>query len=173
MRAALAATAVAVVAAAACVSEHPRAPLPAPVPVVTVTMTEYSFQLDRAVPSGRVVFRMRNVGRLAHSATLLPLPEDLPPIQVQLQGTERRYLAPFAGVPERPPDTSRSFAVELQPGVRYAMICYTIDPDRQNHASKGMSTEFRTAGPPLNDRRTPSETAPVPPVQNQGASPAS
>lgn len=145
--AALVATSCALVVPACTLDRGPQtAPVPQPVPVITVAMSEYRFEFPGRVPSGRVVFRMRNVGRRAHSATLLALPDDLPPIDQQLKGTERRYLEPFADVPPRRPGMSRSFAVDLQPGQRYALICYTIDPDEQSHAAKGMSIEFRTPG---------------------------
>ncbi len=124
------------------------APLPKAPPVVPVTMTEYRFALEGDVPSGRVVFRVRNAGRLHHRVTLVALPEDLPPIDVQLGGTERRYIEPFAGMPERAPATTSSFAVDLEPATRYAFICFTVDRDNQNHAEKGMATEFRSAGRP-------------------------
>ncbi|MGK5551715.1 hypothetical protein ACSNOI_08875 [Actinomadura kijaniata] len=55
--------------------------LPSPVPAraaeVRVEMGEYFFRLDRAVvraPHGRVVLRLRNVGRMPHEAILLRLP---------------------------------------------------------------------------------------------------
>lgn len=135
------------------------APLPKAPPVVPVTMTEYDFALERLVPSGRVVFRVRNAGRLHHRVTLVALPEDLPPIDVQLQGTERRYIQPFAGMPERAPGTTSSFAVDLEPGTRYAFICFTVDRDNVNHAEKGMATEFRSAGHPTT---TTAPSAPAP-----------
>ncbi|MDP9386904.1 MAG: hypothetical protein M3Q48_02985 [Actinomycetota bacterium] len=127
--------------------------------MVPVTMSEYDFALDGGVPSGRVVFRVRNAGRLHHRVTLVALPEDLPPIDVQLRGTERRYVEPFAGMPERAPGTTSSFAVDLAPGVRYAFICFTVDRDNKNHAEKGMATEFRSAGRPTSTT-APTGTAP-------------
>lgn len=135
------------------------APLPEPTPVVPVTMSEYRFKLAPSVPSGRVVFRMRNAGRLAHRVTLVPVPEDMAPIDVQLRGAERRFLEPFAGMPERRPGMTSSFAVDLEPGRRYAFVCFTVDRDNRSHAQKGMAAEFRTAGRPT-ATESPSTTAP-------------
>lgn len=126
--------------------------MPRPTPVVPVKMTEYAFGVASSVPSGRVVFRVRNAGRLPHRVTLVRLPDDMPPIKAQLRGTERRFLEPFAGMPERRPGTTSSFAVDLEPGRRYAFICFTVDRDNKTHAQKGMGGEFRTAG-----HRTPAE----------------
>ncbi len=139
------------VAAGACQgSAGPQAPLPVGAPEVVVTMDEYRFDFATPVPAGRVVFRVRNEGELPHRLTLVPLPEDLPPLDQQLRGTTRQYIAPFAGVsdrqPARQPGDSGMFAVDLAAGRRYGVICFLEDPDGQTHAVKGMLDEFR-AGP--------------------------
>lgn len=160
----LAAVAITVLATTGCAERGLRnvAALPQPTPVVVVTMSEYSFDVEPRVPSGRVVFRFRNTGRLPHRVTLLALPEDLPPIKAQLLGSERRYLEPFAGMLERLPGGTGSFAVDLEPGRRYGIVCFTVDRDNQSHAQKGMSTEFRAAGRPV-PQEAPPGTAPAPP----------
>jgi len=121
-------------------------PLPAPMPVVEVTMTEYRFDYTPPAVSGRVLFRVTNRGQENHELSLEPLTEDFPPIDEQLHGSVRRFLPPFAGVATQRPGQRRAFAVDLQPGVRYALICFSQAPDGQSHALKGMSSEFR-AGP--------------------------
>jgi hypothetical protein len=45
-------------------------------------------------------------------------------------------------MPARPPGSTTSVAVDLAPG-RYGLVCFLPDPDGQQHAQKGMSSEFR------------------------------
>ncbi len=122
----------------------PEVPLPEPPHVVVVTMTEYEFQFDGDIPAGHVVFEFVNEGRLEHRPTLLGLPDDLPPIHEQLQGSERAVLTPFAGVPTRRPGEIGTFAVDLAPEHRYAFICFARGPNGESHALEGMSAEFLT-----------------------------
>lgn len=110
-------------------------------------MLDHRFELDRSVPAGRVVFRIRNAGQAPHHLTMIPLPDDVPPIAEQLRGSQRRFVDPFAGIYEREPGDTGTFAVDLGPGRRYAMICSVRDGDDQPHWAKGMATEFRTPGP--------------------------
>lgn len=128
-------------------SEENQAPLPRAAPVVVVTMREYHFDYNPAIRSGRVVFRFVNEGQRFHRPALLPLPEDLPPIDVQLRGSKRRSISPFAGVYDRRPGATGTFAVDLVAGRRYALICYARDPDGSSHALKGMASEFRALRP--------------------------
>lgn len=120
------------------------ATLPPVPPVVDVAMDEFRFSYQGPVPAGRVVFRIRNAGSVKHRLTLLPLEEDVPPIEAQLRGAERRLVKPFAGVPVRRPGKTGTFAVDLAPGRRYAIICFLRDDDGRPHALKGMTGEFRT-----------------------------
>lgn len=125
-----------------------RAALP-PVPgVVEVDMADNRFDYDPAIGSGRVLFRVTNTGTVPHSLSLLPLTDDIPPIDDQLHGTTRRTILPLAAIKARPPGTSTTFAVDLTPGVRYAMVCFVDDADGVPHALKGMNSEFRTTGAP-------------------------
>lgn len=139
--------AVASAVATGCSRSTPASELPQSPPTIEVTMRENSFDYDGPVPEGRVVFRVRNAGRVDHRLTLMPLPEDTPPILEQITGPERRVGARFAGIPTRPPGTTGMFAVDLLPGTRYAMVCYVVDRDGTSHAHKGMVSEFRTSGP--------------------------
>ncbi len=111
--------------------------------VIAVAMREYRFDYDPAIPAGRVVFEFFNAGHVEHRPVLLALPEDLPPIDIQLRGTERRGIAPFAGVPAQAPGEAGTFAVDLLPGRRYALICFARGADGEPHFLEGMNSEFR------------------------------
>ncbi|MEX2289751.1 MAG: hypothetical protein WD794_05420 [Mycobacteriales bacterium] len=121
-----------------------RPAAPAAAAVVEVQMVDHRFEFATPVPAGRVVFRLTNAGRSPHNLVLIPLPEDLPPIQEQIRGTKRRLVEPYAGIYDRPPGDTGTFAVNLLPGQRYAMICTVVDADGEPHSKKGMATEFRT-----------------------------
>jgi hypothetical protein len=121
-------------------------PPPQGSPVVVVNMEDYRYEHEPSIPAGRVVFRFVNTGVYTHRPSLLPLDEDVPPIDEQLQSSERRIVLPFAGVPDRQPGESGTFAVDLEPGRRYALICFFRDPDGVTHARKGMTSEFRAGG---------------------------
>lgn len=144
----------AAVMATSCQGSPARAaPLPAPPAVVDVTMSEYRFEYPPVVPSGRVVFRVRNAGQVEHQLELLHLSEEFPPIDVQVRGSERRVVTPLAGVRNRRPGASGTFAVDLVPGRRYAIVCFVRDSDGEVHAVKGMNSEFR---PSANQTQAPS-----------------
>lgn len=110
-------------------------------------MKDNRFVFDRALPAGRVVFKVTNDDHLPHRLTVLPLADDLPPLDAQLHGDTRRAAAPFAGLPSQAPGSSDSFAVDLQPGGRYGFICFLQDADGISHALKGMNADLRAAGP--------------------------
>lgn len=140
-------TTVAGLVAAACSGASSRdLPLPAGPAVVDVSMLENRFEYKPTVPSGRVVFRVTNVGREDHRLALLPLPENIPPIDEQLRSPNRTPISPFAGTRPLRPGQRSSIAVDLQPGVRYAFICFLLNQEGQSHAQLGMSSEFRTPG---------------------------
>lgn len=112
--------------------------------VVDVTMTDNRYEYTPPIRSGRVVFRVRNAGNHEHRIAIYPLPEDLPPIDVQLQGSERRNVQRLAAPLPRKPRQTQSFAVNLEPGRRYALLCFLKPPGSQNtYAELGMNTEFR------------------------------
>lgn len=119
--------------------------LPGRTATVQVSLQEYNIGHTPHVPSGRVMFALRNSGRVPHRPSLVPLTEDVPPIDQQLRGAERRAVSPFAGVTTLGPGERGVFAVDLEPGRRYAFICFAADEDGRPHAVKGMSSEFRAA----------------------------
>ena len=107
-------------------------------------MAEYRFDHQAEIPPGRTVFRVVNAGAESHSLVLVGLEEDVPPIDEQLRSPNRRGAATYAQVPERPPGSRDTFAVDLEPG-RYAFICFVRGSDGISHSLKGMSSEFRVS----------------------------
>ena len=145
-------------AGTACSTGDAGKALPGGPTVVTISLEEYRFDYSTPVAAGRVVFRFENEGKLVHQPDLLPLGEEVPPIDEQLRGDTRVAVAPFAGIPPRNPGETGAFAVDLVAGQRYAFVCFARDPDDdESHALKGMSTEFRAGGP---DARPMPTTAP-------------
>jgi len=110
-------------------------------------MREYGFVPTGQFPAGQVVFMMKNKGKIMHSAALFALPEGLPPLKEQLEGSQRRPIERFAGTPALPAGVGNSFVADLAPGQRYGLICFVSDPDGKSHALKGMFLEFKTPGP--------------------------
>lgn len=106
-------------------------------------MREYGFQYDaRSMPRGRVIFRVRNLGHRRHELIFVSLPEDFPPIDVQLRSKTRRALGTVARLHPLRPGTDDAVAVDLAPG-RYAMLSFLRDPRGVPEARKGMNSEFR------------------------------
>lgn len=135
---------------AACESPSARRrPLPASPHVVAVEMRDYRFDYRAAIAGGRVLLRVRNRGSMAHSLSLIPLTDDIPPIDEQLRGSQRRTITPLVQVTLRQPGTRTSIAVDLVPGVRYAFVCFIRDADGQPHFLRGMSAEFRAGASPF------------------------
>lgn len=120
-------------------------PLPASPPVIDVTIRDDRIESGPLVPAGRVVFRVYNGGSTKHQLKMLPLDEDFPPIQVQLRGSERRVVSPFAGVPAIDPGSGSVFAVDVVPDTRYALFCLLPGRDGVPYGAKGVSIEFRSA----------------------------
>lgn len=109
---------------------------------VTVSMSDNRFAYRPPRSTGRVVFEVRNDGRVDHELVLVILPDELPPLEQQLRSESRRVIATLGSLPRRQPGHRGTFAVDLQPG-RYGIICFVQDPDGIQHAQKGMSSEFR------------------------------
>ena len=128
--------------AAGCTSSGASSSTPPAAPVVDVAMSEYGYDFDARVPAGRVVVRARNLGSVDHELLLVELPEDFPPVKDQLQSDKRRAVSNVGRVAKRTPGTTGTFAADLAPG-RYAMACFILDPDGNQHAVKGMVEEFR------------------------------
>lgn len=130
----------------ACISRGSAGALPAPSQLVDVTMRDYRYDFEPPSRPGRAVFRARNAGEVSHELRLLPLSDDIPPIEQQVMGEERREVPAFGRIHPRLPAGQGVFAVDLQPGQRYALVCFVYDRDGEVHARKGMVAEFRTPG---------------------------
>lgn len=124
-------------------TESSGAPLPPGPTVIPVKLKEYSFDYRQPVPAGRAVFELLNTGTVRHQLRVFLLPEDVPPIDEQLRGSERRIVEPIASVPNLAPGETASVAVDLFPGQRYALLCFIREADGMVHAQKGMASEFR------------------------------
>jgi hypothetical protein len=119
-------------------------PRPKSSAVVTVTMREYSFSVSHPLPGGRVVFRVRNAGHETHSLLLVPLEDSDPAIAEAVHRLEPPFR-PLGEINPREPGSTGVFAVNLEPGRRYAMICNLDSGDGVSHAFKGMAWEGRAA----------------------------
>jgi len=107
-------------------------------------MVDYRFIYKAPFSPGRAVFTVANAGRVNHRLTLIPLDEDVPPIDMQLHGTERRNVQPEVQTPVLRPGQSEVIAFDVIPGQRYALVCFLRDQgDPVGHALKGMNSEFR------------------------------
>lgn len=137
---------VSVIALTACQGPAAQYALPPGPQVVEVEMDDYGFTYDPSIGPGRVLFRVRNTGAVRHSLTLLPLNEEIPPIDQQLRGSTRRAITPLAVIRSRQAGASTSFAADLAPGARYAFVCFLDDADGTPHWVRGMTSEFRTTG---------------------------
>lgn len=117
---------------------------------VTVSMVEYRFVYGNRVAAGRVVFGVGNAGRLPHRLSLFALADEAPPIDVQVRAREGLKLTPLVvEMPVlQPGEQGGSFAVDLKPGARYAMVSLWPSPEGKPDALLGMTTEFRTARSP-------------------------
>lgn len=140
--------------AGACSSESatPARPAPPDPPAVEAyTLTEFGFAGATRIAPGRVVIRLVNEGDQVHQPALVAVPDDVPPIVEQLRGTVRRNVDPVGGVNGARPGATSSFAVDLEPGRRYAFVCYaeTEDPQTKEpvrHANMGMALDVFTTG---------------------------
>lgn len=139
---------VAAMAAAGCSSgprlEAYRPPQP---PVVLVSMTEYRVVHARPVPAGRVVFGVINRGFSPHRLSLVALAEDSPPADQQLGAGGLGDAVPVAQMPVLQPTQDSTFAAELEPGTRYALLSLHRTSDGRTDAERGMVAEFRAQPP--------------------------
>lgn len=126
---------------------HSPAPAPDLMPQqVDVTMTEYRFEYAPPSQPGRTVFQVRNVGAEDHVFGLYLLPDDLPPIDEQLKGDERRGVDSPLELPVAEPGEVQTVGVDLVEGQRYAILCFLgSTAENQTHAVLGMNSEFRVA----------------------------
>lgn len=110
---------------------------------IDVIMTEYAFSFTPPAHGGRTVVRVRNNGKETHKLDLVPLPDDFPPIDVQVKSSSPRGATPFVELPVARPGDRQTIAVDLVAGQRYAMVCILPSPSRQSHARLGQNAEFR------------------------------
>lgn len=128
---------------AACSStDAVRAPLPPRAQVVEVTISDNHYDYDTRIRPGRTVFVGHNVGKVAHTMLLFKVPDDLPPVDVQIHGTQRHQVDGLAGTRVQP-GAVNSFAVDLAPNQRYYMLDFDFDTDHKTFATKGLDSEFR------------------------------
>lgn len=110
-------------------------------------MKDNRFDFDRksaTLPSGRIVFRARNDGKLHHQVTLIALPDGFPgTLRQELEKPGRRAVPTLVQMPEKPPGAVGVFAVDLPRG-RYGLLCSVMFPDGVSHSRRGMVWEFRT-----------------------------
>lgn len=127
-------------------------------------MSEYHLAYSAHIPAGRVVFVVTNHGRLPHQLRLFPLSEDVPPIDVQLHGSERRPITPLVEMTLLVPGQTGSFAADLINHGRYAMVSFFRSPGAEVDALLGMNSEFRAGDlapepPPASSESTTSHPA--------------
>jgi len=83
---------------------------------------------------------MRNADQIQHSVSLVRLKEDQVGSIAEIVRQPAIYATIVVLNPE--PEHNVRFGLDLIPG-RYALICFTKDPDGVAHYLKGMASEFR------------------------------
>lgn len=142
-------------------------PLPPEAATVQVRLADDELSMEGGpVPAGRVVFTVRNVGEHDHRFTLAPIDNDRPPMEQDVADETERPIRQLARVPTLQPGESGTFAVDLAPDQRYAMLDYAEAPDGTQYMDLGVVGEFRTQ-PRTRPAGLPSPTSPT------GASPGS
>lgn len=126
---------------AACRGATDQPPLPDEPATVEVELDEYAFTYQPPIPSGRVVFEVRNRGDELHQLVLVRLPDEAD-LDELLDSPTPRALPPVYTVPAREPGGSASFAVDLTPG-RYGLLCFVEADDGAQHHEKGMVSQFK------------------------------
>lgn len=120
-------------------------PLPPEAATVEVRLADDELSLEgRPVPAGRVVFEVRNVGEHDHRLTLAPIGDDRPPMEQDVADETERPIRQLARVPTLKPGETGTFAVDLAPDQRYAMVDYAEAPDGTQYMDLGVVGEFRT-----------------------------
>lgn len=126
-----------------CSSDKSPRGLPSSAPVIAVTMKEYQFRHQPGAPRGRVIFRVRNEGELAHQLLLVRLPDDMTgTLDAQLRSPNRRPVRALESLPVSAPGKTSVFAADLEGG-RYGFVCFLKDSGEVTHALKGMSSDLR------------------------------
>lgn len=127
-----------------CSGSSRGAPLPAPPSIVKVRMANDRFIYKPPTSTGRAVFSVTNADKVNHRLTLIPIDDDVPPIDEQLHSTSRRQAQPEAQSLILHPGQAEAFAIDVVPGQRYALVCFLHEPgDPVIYALKGMNSEFR------------------------------
>ena len=116
---------------------------------MTVSVREFSFDVSGPLAGGRVVFRIVNDGNESHAPMLVPLDEAFPPIGEALRQSNQLPFGPLGTINPRPPGKAAAFAVDLQPGQRYALVCRSRSADGVPHTEKGMMWESRAGAYPV------------------------
>lgn len=114
--------------------------------VIDLPVQEFAFGLDPTqVETGKVAFKVRNVGQQPHEVPLLRLAEGVI-LEEALQSEGQPEGIEFVGRIEIQPGKESNMVLlnDLTPG-RYALVCFfpdTEDPEGTPHAFKGMQMEF-------------------------------
>ena len=118
------------------------AALPPSPTTVSEVMTEYRIDGVPRVPRGRVVFQVRNAGKVLHRLVLVTIRPEAPPMSELVKGPPGNFPVTIAETPSYRPGVAAGLAVDLSPG-RYGFLCIIVDDDRILHYQKGMASEFR------------------------------
>lgn len=111
---------------------------------VTVTMSEYRLVYSGRIPGGRATFSVSNSGRDPHRLGLYELASDAPPIAELLRQPDwQARLTPVAVMPELAAGASGTFAADLDPPARYALVSTSTGPQGRSDAILGMAGELR------------------------------
>jgi len=128
--------------AVGCSRPAPRAASPS---VVTITATDYAFGVPDTIPAGLTTFRLVNLGKELHHASLVRLGDGktTADFQAALAAAMTRHTPPptwigFAGGPNTvaPGDTATTVQT-LEPG-SYLFACWIPSADGVPHVMKGM-----------------------------------
>jgi hypothetical protein len=112
---------------------------------VNVIGSDYAFEVADSVPSGAVVFRYRNAGKVRHEMIVIRLTEGASTRSVadamRTDSTIRSMTEPGAAVLFADPGDSNNLglALDLIPGRQYLLLCRFRDgKDKPPHNTLGM-----------------------------------